>query len=84
MHQKKPTRNSISSWCFSSYPPFHDVSAEKTKSHETSPECLDTFQSTYMYIVWGVHRKNQLKIRFLGGGLRRIRLFTTFQPKNQN
>jgi hypothetical protein len=28
--------------------------------------------------VWGVHKKNQVKIRSLGGGLRRIRLFTTF------
>jgi hypothetical protein len=55
--QKKQTQNSISRWRFKSYPHFYDVSAENSKSLETSPDCLSTFQSTYIYCVGCAQKK---------------------------
>ena len=40
--------------------------------------------SPLIYIVWSVHKKNQLKIRFLGDVLCHIRLFTRFDRKIRN
>ena len=55
--QKKPTQNSISRWRFTSYPRFYEVSAENSKSLETCPECLATFQSNYIYCVGCAQKK---------------------------
>ena len=61
--------------------PWHGArGAKKSKCSEK----LSHFRFQLNILCGGVHTKNQLKIQFLGGDLRRIRLVTMFRPKNQN